>query len=902
MHSASQHRRPLRSKAATLLLPLTLAASMSLAVAPAHAVDPVPGPQTSGDALFPNVGNGGYDVQHYDIALTWTPGSIVTPTLSDATIQATTTIKAKADYPLSNFSLDFEGLEIDSITVNGAPATWVRDIDAASIKYKLVVTPAAAIEGDFTTVVTYHGTPSRHTDADGSWEGWVPTTNGSIFMGQPIGAMTGYPNNNTPGDKATYTFSLNVPSTITSSAGTGSAAAVSNGELVSVIPSADGTSKTWVWNETKPMATELALITIGKYEMVQSTVTLTDGSTIPEYSFYDSDLSTANKTTALTARGKLPTIIRGLESIYGPYPGKSTGIVIDAVPSGISYALETQDRSFFPSASSANGNTLIHELVHQWYGDNVSPKDWNDIWINEGMATWGPTYYNNAIIGTNPAAVETSYFNSWNNKAASSADWNIPPAGMTDTSTLYDYQTYTRGAQFWEALHTRLGDEAFFEFVLEWQTRYGGKSAGRVEFQALAEEISGQDLDDLFQDWIYEAGKPAWPARAELSLGTTADPVTVEPGGDVSYTLTVQNTGKVALEGAVVTLDLADVLDNATLADPLPADVSVTGTSATWTVPSVAVGTSASVTLDASIAANAGWSTLNASASTTTTGLWCTSACSAELTVADGPDVVSDTPTISGTVAVDGVLTAAPGAWQTGAELTYQWLSDGAPVAGATSGTYLLTVADLGKKISVAVTGSLTGFGTVTKTSAETVAVATGPGVTASTPTISGKAVVEGTLTAAPGVWQSGTTLSYQWLRAGTPIPGATKPTYTATAADLGKVLSVSVAGTLTGYAPVTKVSLPTAKVTAAKFAKAVKVKVTGKVKAGKKLKAKVTGLAAGTKVTYKWKAGKKTGKKATFKLTKKYVGKKVTLTVKVSKPGYTTVTKKVKTKKVKRK
>ncbi|GAA2524291.1 M1 family aminopeptidase [Rarobacter incanus] len=811
MQSASPRRRPLRSKAVAFLLPLTLAASLSLAAAPAQAVEPVAGPQTAGDALFPNVGNGGYDVKHYDISLAWTPGTVVSPTLSDATIEATTTIKATAEYPLSSFSLDFEGLEIDSITVDGNPATWVRDIDAEQIKYKLVVTPSSPVSGDFTTVVKYHGAPSIHTDADDSWEGWVPTTNGSIFMGQPIGSMTGYPNNNTPNDKATYTVSLNIPSSITSSAGTGSAAAISNGELVSIIPTADGTRKTWVWNQTKPMATELVLISIGKYDMVKDFVTLSDGSKIPEYSFYDSDLNTTNKNTALTARGKLQTIIQGLESIYGPYPGKSTGIVIDTVPGGINYALETQDRSFFPSANSANGNTLIHELAHQWFGDNVSPKDWNDIWINEGMATWGPTYYNNAIVGTNPAAVETTYFNTWNNRAASNGSWNIAPAGMTDSATLYEYQTYTRGALFWEALRTRIGDDAFFEFVKEWQSRYGGQSAGRVEFQELAEEISGQDLEDLFQDWIYEAGKPAWPARAELSLAATSEPATTEPSGTASYTITVKNTGKVELAGATVSLDLADVLDNATLAETLPDGLEVTGGVATWTVPTVAVDGSESVTLDVTIAPNAGWSTLNASVSTQTTGLWCTEACSAELTVADGPDVESATPTVSGKAVVDGAVTANAGSWQAGAELAYQWFSNGAPIKEATSSAYTPTAADLGKHLSVAVTGSLTGYGTMTKTSS------------------------------------------------------------------------------------------PTAKVAAATFAKAITVKVTGKLKAGKKLKAKVAGRAARTTITYKWKVGKKTGKKSTFKVSKKYAGKKVSLTVKVSKPGYITVTKKVKTKKIKK-
>ncbi len=118
---------------------------------------------------------------------------------------------------------------------------------------------------------------------------------------------------------------------------------------------------------------------------------------------------------------QLGTIIRNLETLYGPYPGKSTGVIVDTVPSGVNYALETQDRSFFPSAGSVDGNTLIHELVHQWYGNNVAPTTWTDIWIGEGMATWGPTFYNTAEgFGAGAMPTELTYFNSWNNAAPTS--------------------------------------------------------------------------------------------------------------------------------------------------------------------------------------------------------------------------------------------------------------------------------------------------------------------------------------------------------------------------------------------------------------------------------------------------------------------------------------------------
>ncbi|MDC5292662.1 hypothetical protein NRA57_18580, partial [Acinetobacter baumannii] len=154
---------------------------------------PIDGARTSGDAMFPNVGNGGYDALDYDVAIAWTPDATQSGTTIAGSIVATSTMTARAAVPLKSFSLDFEGLQIDTVTVNGQPAQWQRDVDASAIKYKLIVTPATPVSGEFTTTVTYHGVPNSHTDADGSSEGWNRTSDGATFLGQPVGSMTGYP-------------------------------------------------------------------------------------------------------------------------------------------------------------------------------------------------------------------------------------------------------------------------------------------------------------------------------------------------------------------------------------------------------------------------------------------------------------------------------------------------------------------------------------------------------------------------------------------------------------------------------------------------------------------------------------------------------------------------------------
>jgi hypothetical protein len=713
---------------ATLPVTALLAGSLLVTSVPAAAADdPIDGPRTSGDSMFPNVGNGGYDALNYDVSLAWSPTGVAGGLITGDITTATTTMTAKALSPLRSFSLDFEGMTISAVTVNGAPASWERDIDAEAVKYKLIVTPATPVDGEFTVAVTYSGTPERHVDTDGSYEGWNGTNDGAILLGQPIGMMTGFPHNNTPSDKATYTISVDAPSVLANASGvTGEAAVASNGELQSKTVSGDRT--TWVWRQDKQMASELAVIAIGRFEVIEGSITLTDDRSIPSWSFIDVGLSDTNKATIRNRVTQLETITRNLESIYGPYPGNSTGVIVDSVPSGVNYALETQDRSFFPSASSVNGNTLIHELAHQWYGDNVAPTTWTDIWIGEGMATWGPTHYNSAAGFGSGASTEQTYYSSWNRTASTSASWNTPPGAQTASEDLYGYQTYTRSAQFWEALKISLGDDAFFSLIKEWQTRFAGQSRTAADLKALAEEISGRDITALWNDWILEPGKPAWPDKLTLSVTDAgADPLAV--GDTVTYTVAAANTGLVPLASSVVTVDLSELLTRATL-DAVPAGATLEGTTLTWNVPAgTAPATTAELTFSATVIDTAPGGVFSVTGRVATLGGTC-DGCVAE---ADVMQVLAPTtaPTITGKAIVGQTLTASSEGWPEGTALSYEWAIDGEPVvstaraarAADPATTFTIPASALGTRISVTVTGSLDGFRTGSITSAATAVV-----------------------------------------------------------------------------------------------------------------------------------------------------------------------------------
>ena len=792
---------------------------------PAYADDPVPGALTAGDSLFPHQGNGGYDVSHYDISFRVdvtvsgihnAPASTNLPN-AQATIHAATT-----GAPLSSFSLDFQGsssnlgastLDVDSVTVNGVPAGFSRienttTSNATTDVHKLVVTPATPVDGAFTTVVSYHGIPVRHQDTDGSSEGWNNTTDGATFLNQPVGAMTLFPNNNTPRDTATYTFTIDAPTTLTSSnlaTGGGTAhpaGVVSNGELVSRTVNGDRT--TWVWDQAEPMASALSLVSVGRYDIYESDIHLElSNRTIHEWTFIDPAISQANQNTTLSTRGQLKAVLDFFESKYGPYPGNSTGLVTDVVPSAINYALETQDRPFFPNAASRG--TTYHELMHQWWGDAVAPTDWNDITLNEGPARYSESQFPYEGAGSSANSTETAIYDLWNSTSPTSGTFTVAPAAMTQASQLFGSQVYNKGAMTLEALRTSIGAANFETLMRQYQLMYGGgQITGRrtAAFEDLAETISGRDLTAFFQTWWFTTGKPAWPAKFNLSL--TGPTALVAPATPVTYTLTSRNTGKVAQTGSVVSVDLSDVLDDATV-DTLPASASLDGTTLTWNVPTTAVGASSTADLQLLVNPTALGSTLAAVASATSLGGTCVD-CAPSVVVGALPVIPAPAPTISGTPTVGTPLSAETGGWLLGTSFTYQWLVDGSPVAGATNATYTPAPSAAGLTVRVRVTGSNGPLASVTATSAATAAVAKAT-LASSPPTITGTQLAGVPLSVDPGAWEPGTVFTYQWTNGGSNVAGATGPVYYPLA---GQTVAVTVTGTKFGFTTLPRTSTTT--------------------------------------------------------------------------------------------
>jgi hypothetical protein len=263
--------------------------------------------------------------------------------------------------------------------------------------------------------------------------------------------------------------------------------------------------------------------------------------------------------------------------------------------------------------------------------------------------------------------------------------------------------------------------------------------------------------------------------------------------------------------------------------------------------------------------------------------------------------LLTPAPSASGSTQVGSTLTALPGLWDSGVVLTYQWLRNGVAISGATNLTYLLAAADSGAEISVKVTGSKAGYRPVSRTSAPlTASAASGVQnlVLTPVPTVSGSTQVGSTLTALPGLWDSGVVLTYQWLRNGAAISGATNLTYLLAAADSGAEISVKVTGSKAGYIAVSQLSTPlsiSATTGAQKLLLTPTPTISGSDRVGSTLTA-VTGIwDSGVVLTYQWLRNGVAISGATspnYELVSADADKLIYVRVTGSKSGYSTVSK----------
>ncbi|HWM35037.1 MAG TPA: hypothetical protein VNR36_12460 [Pseudolysinimonas sp.] len=245
-------------------------------------------------------------------------------------------------------------------------------------------------------------------------------------------------------------------------------------------------------------------------------------------------------------------------------------------------------------------------------------------------------------------------------------------------------------------------------------------------------------------------------------------------------------------------------------------------------------------------------------------------------------------PSVTGTLVVGGTLTASVATNVINPTLAYQWLRGGIAISGAKSSTYTIAANDAGKQISLKVTASKTGYGTVIVTTPKSAAVSTATLTFSSPAAISGTAKLGATLTAS-GATTPGATYTYQWYRNGAAIKNAAAKTYKVGASDVNRTLTVKVTAAKGGYATLSSTSAPTATVLPGTLVVGVAT-ISGTTKVGSTLSARAGTWTSGTTLKYAFYADSELVQLSTnrkFKLTWEEKGKRITVIVLGSKPGY---------------
>ncbi|MGI5480236.1 M1 family metallopeptidase [Streptomyces lavendofoliae] len=449
---------------------------------------PSPQPLGIGDPLFPQLGNPGYDVLAYDIALTYR-GDNTKP------MDALTKIDARATDRLGRVNLDFTHGTVHAVEVDGRPAEFALSGE------DLVVEPARAVgPGErFRVTVTHTSDPAGPRNTGG----WVRTGDGLAMANQADAAHRVFPGNDHPADKAYFTFRVTAPKDLT---------VVANGQLVARALS--GGIRTWMYRGSHPMATELAQVSIGRSTVVRRT----GPHGLPVRDVVPS--ADADRLEPWLKR--TPDHLEWMEGKVGRYPFETYGVLVADADTG--FELETQTLSLFERSLFTRGalprwfveSIMVHELAHHWFGNSVSPRRWADLWLNEGHATWYEALYAEETAKQPlERRMRQAYLDSDRWRAAGGPPAAPRPPAAGQKISLFRPVVYDGSALVLYALRQEIGKAAFERLERRWVDQYAHGTASTEDFVRLASEEAGRDLTAFMNGWLYGEHTPKMPGRPE---------------------------------------------------------------------------------------------------------------------------------------------------------------------------------------------------------------------------------------------------------------------------------------------------------------------------------------------------------------------------------------------------
>ena len=452
-----------------------------------------PPPIKSGIAPYKNEYSDEFDVINYDLEIGLSEKSDQIAGIAIITLVLNKNIK--------QIPLDFTGLNIQSILINNSKANYNYQegkIFIESKKFKVNQTLIVSI--------VYNGKPD-----DGLIIGKNVHGNRSVFADNwPNRARFWFPCKDHPSDKASVSYTIHAPSKWK---------VVANGALIekpkvsaeNAIGS-KGSRHTWKWKSNVPIPTYNMVI--GAAEMDITTLGVASFAFSPSSLRSDGSIEISNYTFPEDTEKSQASFARSIEMVnffstkIGPFPYEKLANVQSSTRFG---GMENASAIFYSQEAIAKGrnieSTVSHEIAHQWFGDSVTEKEWNHLWLSEGFATYfGALFFEQSDGRDNfIERMEKSKKRIFQSKAT---DRPIVDYEVSDLFKLLNSNNYPKGAWVLHMLRGLLGDEVFFKGISKYYSEYNNKTALTNDFMKIMEEVSGKNLQYFFDQWIFRPGYP----------------------------------------------------------------------------------------------------------------------------------------------------------------------------------------------------------------------------------------------------------------------------------------------------------------------------------------------------------------------------------------------------------
>lgn len=423
-------------------------------------------------------GDSSIDVAYYklDLKITYEPNYL----------KGAVTVVAESKIPsLKTFFLDLQNvLNVDSVVSKGKHLRYSH----SNAKLNITLDTAYNTNKTFSVKIYYEGVPG--SSGFGSFEFGSHNGEPAIWsLSEPYGASDWWPCKDTPADKAD---SSDVWITCSSNL-----SAASNGILTDVTNNGDGTT-TYKWKNQYPIAQYLISVAISNYYIYTTYFNFAVSDSMPIVNYiYPEDFSSVKSDLDKTAN-----MIKIFSERYGSYPfiKEKYGQAQFGWGGGMEHQTMT-------SLGAFGEDIQAHELAHQWFGDMITCKDWQDIWLNEGFATYSEAVYFDATQGED-------YYNSMiqqDMQAAKKAVGSVYVQDISSVNNIFNYnRTYAKGAIVLYMLRGIVGDSTFFKILRTYASdpklKYGVAATG--DFEADAEKVYGSSLKYFFDEWIYGENYP----------------------------------------------------------------------------------------------------------------------------------------------------------------------------------------------------------------------------------------------------------------------------------------------------------------------------------------------------------------------------------------------------------